>query len=158
MAATLILSFRSFRMAAIIAAVAGLATGLSLLALRTFGYPLGFMAIVGTMGLVGVAINDAIVVLAALRADPRARTGDLEAVREVVVRSTRHVLSTTVTTVVGFTPLILDGGGFWPPVAVAIAGGVVGATMLALGFVPAAFRILVRRRPVAVAELVPALA
>ncbi|MHC4958942.1 MAG: efflux RND transporter permease subunit [Planctomycetota bacterium] len=141
MAATLVLSFNSFRFGAIIAFVAMLCVGLAFLSLWLFGYPFGFMAIVGTMGLVGVAINDAIVVLAALRDDKRARTGDREAVREVVVRSTRHIVSTTVTTGAGFLPLILAGGGFWPPLAVSIVGGVMGATMLALYFVPAAFLI-----------------
>lgn len=146
MVATLVLSFQSFRLAAVIGAVGFLSVGLSLGALAVAGYPFGFMAIVGTMGLIGVAINDSIVVLSALRADPRARAGDREAVRAVVLRSTRHVVSTTITTAAGFTPLILAGGEFWPPVAVAIAGGVSGATLLALGFVPAAF-LLTRRLP-----------
>ncbi len=139
MVATLVLSFGSFRIAAIIGVVAGLSAGLGTGALWVFGYPFGFMAIVGTMGLIGVAINDAIVVMAALREDQQARQGDRCAVRNVVVHSTRHVVATSLTTMAGFTPLILAGGGFWPPLAVAIAGGVGGATLLALYFVPSAF-------------------
>ncbi|MDC0935803.1 efflux RND transporter permease subunit, partial [Pirellulales bacterium] len=145
MAATLVLSFSSFRVAALIGAVALLSVGLSLGALATFGYPFGFMAIVGSMGLIGVAINDTIVVLAALREDPQARLGHPEAVRDVVVRSTRHVLSTTLTTIAGFLPLILAGGGFWPPLATAIAGGVAGATILALYFAPSGYILLMCR-------------
>jgi multidrug efflux pump subunit AcrB len=139
MAATLVLSFNSFRMAFIIAAVAGLSAGLALGSLWVFGYPFGFMAIVGTMGLVGIAVNDAIVVLAALRQHPQARLGDAEAVQEVVLDETRHVLSTSITTIAGFTPLLIAGGGFWPPLAVAISGGVAGATVLGLYFVPSAY-------------------
>ena len=139
MVATLVLSFNSFRMAALIGAVAILAAGLSLGSLALFGFPFGFMGIVGTMGLIGVAINDSIVVLAALREDSQASTGDPVAVRRVVVHSTRHVLSTTFTTVAGFMPLILGGGGFWPPLATCISGGVLGATFLALVFVPSGF-------------------
>lgn len=145
MVATLVLSFSSFRMAGLIGAVAVLSVGLSLGALALFGYPFGFMGIVGTMGLIGVAINDSIVVLAALREDPLAREGDPAAVRDVVVRSTRHVLSTTLTTIAGFLPLLLGGGGFWPPLATSIAGGVSGATILALYFVPAGFVLLMCR-------------
>ena len=103
------------------------------------------MAIVGTMGLIGVAINDSIVVLAALRKDERARAGDVDATLHVVSGATRHVLSTSLTTMAGFTPLLLAGGGFWPPLAVAIGGGVAGATLLALTFVPAASILLARR-------------
>lgn len=146
MLATLVLCFNSFRLAALIAVVAGLSAGLAMLALWLFDYPFGFTAIVGTMGLIGVAVNDSIVVLAALREDPQARLGEREAVGTVVMRSTRHVLSTTVTTMAGFTPLLISGGGFWPPVAVAIGGGVAGATLLALYFIPSAYMLLMRRR------------
>ncbi|MGI9455236.1 MAG: efflux RND transporter permease subunit [Aeoliella sp.] len=149
-AATLVLSFSSFRFAGIIALVAAMSGGLGFGSLWLFGYPFGFMAIVGTMGLIGVAINDSIVVLAALREDKLARIGDPVAVRGVVVRSSRHILATTFTTIAGFLPLILEGGGFWPPLAVTIAGGVTGATLLALVFVPSTY--LLVNRVVQVAE------
>jgi multidrug efflux pump subunit AcrB len=155
MAATLVLSFQSFRMSAIIAGVAALSVGLAMGALWITGHPFGFMAIVGTMGLMGIAINDSIVVLAALRGDERARSGELRGIVDVVVRSTRHVLSTTVTTVAGFIPLLMETEGLWPPLAVSIAGGVVGATLLALTFVPGLYALSTRRRS-EVAALVPA--
>ena len=145
MVATLVLSFSSFRMAGIIGAIATLSGGLGVGALWLFGYPFGFMAIVGTMGLIGVAINDAIVVLAAIREDKAARTGDPDAVREVVLHASRHVVATTLTTIAGFVPLLLGGGGFWPPLAVSIAGGVSGATILALYFAPSAYIALMCR-------------
>jgi len=146
MVATLVLSFSSFRMAGIIAVVGALSVGLGLLALKLFDYPFGFMAILGTMGLVGIAINDSIVVLAAIRNHPDARRGDPVAVENVVAAETRHVLATTLTTIAGFTPLLASGGTFWPPLAVAIAGGVTGATLLALYFVPSAHLLLIGRR------------
>jgi len=139
MLAVLVLSFQSFRLACLIGGVAFLSIGLGTGALWVFGYPFGFMAIIGTMGLVGVAINDSIVVLAALREDPLAKQGDAEAVRDVVTRASRHVIATTFTTAAGFIPLIVAGGGFWPPLAVAIAGGVGGATLLALYFTPCVY-------------------
>lgn len=74
-----ILSFDSFRLAALIFPVAFLAVGLALFGVWLFGYPFGFVAIVGTMGLVGLAINDAIVVLTALGNAPAARKGDTAA-------------------------------------------------------------------------------
>ncbi len=155
MMAALVLSFRSFRLAAMIGAVAFLAVGLGLGALWLFGMPFGFMAIIGTMGLVGVAINDSIVVLAAIQEDEAARNGDADALREVVIRATRHVVATSLTTIAGFLPLIIAGGGFWPPLAVTIAGGVGGATILALIFVPACYLIAMKRSftcPVAASE------
>ncbi len=139
MVSILVISFRSFRIAFIIASVAGLAVGLGPAALWYFGYPFGFMAILGTMGLMGLAVNDSIVVMAGIRADPDASRGDVAAIVNVVNGCTRHVLSTTFTTIAGFLPLILSGGDFWPPLAITVAGGVGGATLLALYFVPAAY-------------------
>lgn len=57
------------------------------------------------------------------------------------------MIATTLATIGGFTPLILFGGRFWPPMATAIAGGVVGCSILALYYVPALFRGIRRRSP-----------
>ncbi len=146
MAATIVLTFNSFRMATIIFAVAFLSVGLAMLAVWLFGHPMGFVAIVGTMGLVGLAINDAIVVLNHLLSDSRSASAEPEATADVVLDATRHILATTLTTIGGFLPLILFGGRFWPPMATAIAGGVIGASILALYFVPSVFVSLQRRK------------
>ncbi len=55
----------------------------------------------------------------------------------------RHVVSTTLTTIGGFIPLLFAGGSFWPPLAIVIAGGVSGATILATLFIPSTY-VLVR--------------
>jgi multidrug efflux pump subunit AcrB len=145
MIATLVASFRSFRVAFIIAVVGGLSIGLGLGALWAFRFPFGFMGVVGTMGLVGVAVNDAIVVMAGIRDNKSARAGDPEAIADIVIRRTRHIVATSLTTMAGFTPLVLGGGGFWPPVAITIAGGVGGATILALLFVPSFYLLFIGR-------------
>lgn len=137
MVLTLVVSFGSFRHALIVIVVGGLSIGMGPLALWVGGFPFGFMAIVGTMGLVGIAINDSIVVLAAIAENESASGGDVEATCSVVIGCTRHILATTLTTIAGFVPLILAGGKFWPPLAVTIAGGVGGATLMALLLAPA---------------------
>jgi multidrug efflux pump subunit AcrB len=144
MAGTIVLTFNSFRLASLIFVVAFLSIGLALVGVWLFGYPMGFLAIIGTMGLVGLAINDAIVMLTALREDPRTQLADVDETAEVVIDATRHILSTTFTTIGGFLPLILFGGRFWPPMATAIAGGVGGASILALYLVPSVY-IAIRR-------------
>jgi multidrug efflux pump subunit AcrB len=139
MVATLVLSLGSFRLAALMGAIAIFSIGLSFLAIWLFGYPFGFNPIIGTVGAIGVVINDAISILAAIQDDPIAATGNKKAIVETIIHSTRHVLTTTFTSIFGFVPLILGGGGFWPPLAIAIAGGVCGATLLSLYFIPAAY-------------------
>jgi multidrug efflux pump subunit AcrB len=102
--------------------------------------------IIGLLGLMGLAINSAIVILAELKANNSAVVGNKQAITEGVLSCTRHISSTTITTVGGFLPLILSGGKFWPPFAVAIAGGTVLTTLLSFYFVPAAFYLMAKRK------------
>jgi multidrug efflux pump subunit AcrB len=158
MTATLVLTFNSFALAGCIGIIALLSVGLGLLALWISGYPFGFTAILGTIGLIGIAVNEATVVLAALQADPRASLGDRSAVQEVVVHSTRHMIATTITDTAGFTPLLFDPTGFWNPLAIIIAGGLGGVTLLSLYFVPSVFLLLVRKKksvPISASHFVP---
>ena len=151
--ATVVLTFNSFRLTAIAFAVAGLSAGLSMLALALFDYPFGINAIIGLIGSIGVSINAALIVLSGLQEDPRASAGDRGAMAAVVAGSARHIVSTTITTVGGFLPLILAGGGFWPPFAMAVAGGVALSVTLAFAFTPQMFALtLPRSRPVAAAR------
>jgi multidrug efflux pump subunit AcrB len=144
MAIVVILSLNSFRQAALIGIIAILSVGLALFGVRLFSYPFGYMALIGSLGMMGLAINGGIIVLSALKANQSAVDGDLEATANVVVDATRHIISTTVTTIGGFVPLIVAGGTFWPPLATAIAGGVGGSAIIALYLVPASFRLLTR--------------
>ena len=59
-------------------------------------------------------------------------------ITEVVIRSTRHIITTSVTTIGGFAPLIFTSV-FFRPLAWAMTIGVLGATLLALLYIPAMF-------------------
>ncbi|WNC69771.1 efflux RND transporter permease subunit [Thalassotalea nanhaiensis] len=142
-----VLSFNSFRVSSIIFISAFMSTGLGLFSVYVFNHPFGFTVIIGLLGLMGLAINSAIVILAELKADPAAISGDENAIINGVLSCTRHISSTTITTVGGFLPLILAGGGFWPPFAIAIAGGTVLTTLLSFYFVPAAFYLMSNKKP-----------
>ncbi|OIN28844.1 efflux RND transporter permease subunit [Vibrio barjaei] len=141
-----VMSFNSFRLSTIIFMVAGLAGGLGLLSVWVFNYPFGFTVIIAMLGIMGLAINAAIVILAELRLDEKASSGDIDASVDAVMACTRHITSTTITTVGGFMPLIIAGGGFWPPFAVAIAGGTVLTTLISFYFVPVVYRMMVKPR------------
>ncbi|MGB0905264.1 MAG: efflux RND transporter permease subunit, partial [Mangrovicoccus sp.] len=140
--ATVVLTFSSFRLAAVTFVVAILSAGLSILALAVFNYPFGITAIIGVIGSIGVSINAALIILSGLQADPEARQGDPDAMTNVVMDSSRHIISTTVTTFGGFLPLILGGGGFWPPFAMSIAGGVLLSTVVSFYFTPQVFALI----------------
>ncbi len=136
------LVFNSFRMAILVMSVGFMSIGLAFGGVWMFNLPLGFNAILGGLGLLGISINGTIVVLALLNADEAAKADDVIAQREVVVAATRHIIATTLTTMGGFVPIILQGDVFWMPLATGIAGGVAGSAILALYFTPAIFRIM----------------
>lgn len=142
--ATIVLTFNSFRLSAVAFIVAGLSAGLSILSLAIFQYPFGINAVIGVIGSIGVSINAAIIILTGLQQDEGAVRGDRESMVQVVMDSSRHIVSTTVTTFGGFLPLILEGGGFWPPFAMSIAGGVLLSTVVSFYFTPPMFALLYR--------------
>lgn len=148
MVTSLVLAFKSGKLAGIIGLVAVLSAGFGLLSLWISGYALGFNPLLGVTGLIGVAINGSIVILAGIQADEKAKAGDHQAIVDVTLSSTRHIMSTTLTTIAGFIPLILFvGGQFWPPLAVVIAGGVGFSILLSLWFTPSIYVLIKRNKP-----------
>ncbi|MEQ8825426.1 MAG: efflux RND transporter permease subunit [Filomicrobium sp.] len=142
--ASIVMTFGSYRLSVVTGVVALLSVGLSLLALALFNYPFGIQAVIGVIGSIGVSINAAIIIMTALQEDKDALRGDLDAIAGRVMAQSRHIVSTTITTFGGFLPLILEGGGFWPPFAMAIGGGVLLSTVVSFYFVPPAFALLAR--------------
>ncbi|MGB1141646.1 MAG: efflux RND transporter permease subunit, partial [Halioglobus sp.] len=145
MLATILITFNSWRLSGVAVLVCICSFGLSLLSLAIFQYPFGIMAFTGTIGSIGVSINAAIIIMTGLQKSPAANRGDLVAVRNVVMDSSRHIVSTTATTVGGFLPLILEGSEFWPPFAMAIAGGVLLSTIVSFFLVPPLYTLVHRR-------------
>jgi multidrug efflux pump subunit AcrB len=142
--ATLLMTFNSWRLAAVALLVCVCSMGLSLLSLAIFRYPFGIQPMIGVIGSIGVSINAAIIIMTALQAHEGARLGGLFAIRSVVMDSSRHIISTTVTTFGGFLPLILEGSKLWPPFAMAIAGGVLLSTIISFFLVPPMFLVVMR--------------
>ena len=62
---------------------------------------------------------------------------------EVVIRSTRHIITTSLTTIGGFLPLIF-ASIFFKPLAWGMTIGVLGATLTALLYIPAMFMVIKR--------------
>ncbi|MEH6582892.1 MAG: efflux RND transporter permease subunit [Halioglobus sp.] len=152
--ATIVLTFNSWRLSAIAFLVCFCSLGLSLLSLEIFGYPFGVQALIGVIGSIGVSINAAIIIMTALQLNEAAMRGSLFAIREVVMDSSRHIVSTTLTTFGGFLPLILEGSQFWPPFAMAIAGGVLLSTIVSFFLVPPLFALVNRQTQLAIESTV----
>ena len=141
MAGAIMLVFNSFRMMLLIVTAGILSVFFAFIGVWLFNLPFGFNAIIGSLGLFGIAINGTIVVLSLLRGSEEAMADDIIAQREIVMDATRHIVATTLTTMGGFVPILLSGDAFWLPLAAGIAGGVGGSALLALYFTPAVFRL-----------------
>ncbi|MEM1159092.1 MAG: efflux RND transporter permease subunit [Verrucomicrobiota bacterium] len=143
--ATLILTFRSVILAALLVVAAGLSVGFGLATTWVAQFPISFNTILGSLGLIGLAFNNSIVVIAAIRSETVARSGEMDAVYHAVMGTSQHIVSTTLTTIGGFMPLLLLAGGeFWPSLAIVLGGGVGGSMLIALILVPAAYLLLCR--------------
>jgi multidrug efflux pump subunit AcrB len=103
----------------------------------------GFMTFLGVIALVGIVINNAIVLLDRIRIEEVENGREpADAVIEAAQRRLRPILLTTATTVGGLLPLWLGGGPMWEPMAIAIIFGLAFATALTLGFVPILYSLL----------------
>jgi len=135
---SLVAALNSFRQAGLILSVAILCVGLAFVGLTIGQANFGFIGLVGAVGLIGLSINDSIVVLSHIKEANQNNNLDLNGLVEVVIRSTRHVLTTTVTTLGGFLPLLITSI-FFQPLAWAMSGGIFGATIIALLYIPGAY-------------------
>ena len=136
----LVSALNSFRQATLILSVAGWCTGLAFLGLTLGQANFGFMGLVGAIGLAGLSINDSIVVLSHIKEAHAKSPINKEDLVEVIIRSTRHVITTSATTIGGFMPLLITSI-FFEPLAWAMAGGVIGSTIIAVFYIPACYAI-----------------
>ncbi len=106
---------------------------------------IGFMTILGIVSLAGIVTKNAIVLIE--RIDVEIRHNGLEpprAIVEAAQRRMRPILLTSVTTIFGLLPLWVNSTPMWPPMAVSIIFGLLFATLLTLGIVPALYALLFR--------------
>ena len=133
-------ALNSFKQAGLILSVAIWCTGLAFMGLTIGQANFGFIGLVGAIGLIGLSINDSIVVLSHIKESNANSPINKEDLVDVVMRSTRHVITTSATTIGGFLPLLLSSV-FFQPLAWAMAGGIIGSAIIALFYIPACYAI-----------------
>ena len=141
----LVFALNSFRETLLILSVAILSIGLSFIGLIIGQQNFGFIATIGAIGLIGLSINDSIIVLSHIKERAKKSLMTKSDLIEVVIRSTRHIITTSLTTLGGFLPLIF-ASVFFRPLAWAMSVGVLGATLTALLYIPAIYILLNRVR------------
>ena len=114
----------------------------SMFGLWIFNQPFSFTAGLGLLALLGVVVNNAILLIEYIN---RARQDGLtieEACKSSVKRRFRPIMLTTVTTVVGLVPLALSASSFFTPMAVTLMTGLMISTLLTLIVIPTLYSLI----------------
>lgn len=140
--------FQSFKQPVIIALAIPLSFIGVIFGLMVTRVPFGIMAFFGVVALMGVVVNDAIVLIA--HVNGLRKEGFL--VREALIKAGRNrlrpIILTTVTTLAGMIPLSLNlagGAEYWRPLAVSLIFGLAVSSFLTLIIVPVLYSILESR-------------
>jgi multidrug efflux pump subunit AcrB len=134
MLTVLIFQLRSFQKLVIVLSVAPLGLIGVVLALLTFNRPLGFVAILGVLALLGMITKNAVILLGQIDAERDAGKDIMTAVIDASSARFRPIMLTAISTVLGMIPIAPTV--FWGPMAFAIMGGLLVATILTLIFLP----------------------
>jgi HAE1 family hydrophobic/amphiphilic exporter-1 len=118
-------------------------------ALRLTGDGLHTMSLIGVVILIGIVVNDAIVKVDFIVQARERGAGLRDAILEAGSVRLRPIIMTTVTTVLGLTPMALGigrGADLRAPLAVSVIGGLLVATVLTLIVVPVVYSVVERAR------------
>ncbi|MCX7898089.1 MAG: efflux RND transporter permease subunit [Rhodocyclaceae bacterium] len=107
------------------------------LALFLFRAPYGFVANLGVIALAGMILRNTVILIDQIEQDERAGVPPWEAIVGATVRRFRPIMLTAAAAVLAMIPLSRQI--FWGPMAIAIMGGLVVATVLTLFFLPALY-------------------
>ena len=145
----------------VIMTAAPLALTGALVALWVSSTPLSAPVFLGAVLLIGIVVNNAILLVEYIEQGRARGLPDMEAVVEAGAVRLRPILMTTLTTVVGMLPLAIGldaGGALMQPLAVAVVGGLLSSMLLTLVLIPCLYLVaqpaaqrvigfLTRRRP-----------
>lgn len=114
------------------------------LALIITARPFGFVAQLGVIALFGMIIRNSVILVDQIEQDRAAGVDPHEAIIGSTIRRSRPILLTAAAAVLAMIPLMRSQ--FWGPMAVAIMGGLIVATLLTLFFLPALYAAAYRIR------------
>ncbi|KPF45790.1 efflux RND transporter permease subunit [Rhizobium sp. AAP43] len=114
-------------------------------ALLISGAPFGFVAILGVIALLGIIIRNSIILIDQIDQDIAAGMDRGEAIIGSAVRRFRPITLTALTAVLALIPI--SRGIFWGPLAYAMMGGILVATVLTILVLPAAYSLFFGRSP-----------
>ena len=133
----LMLQLHSFSRSVLVFLTGPLGVAGAALALLILQRPFGFVAQLGVIALFGMIIRNSVILVDQIEQDIAAGAAPWDAIVDSAVRRFRPIVLTAATAVLAMIPL--SRSVFWGPMAVAIMGGLVVATLLTMLFLPALY-------------------
>ncbi len=134
--AVLVLQFRSILQPLIVFAAIPLAVSGSFLALYITGWSFSFFAFVGLISLIGIVVNNSIILVDYINQLRNEGMALSEALVLGSLRRFKPIVLTTITTILGLLPLTLQATNQWSPLCWTIIGGMISSSVLVLVVVP----------------------
>ena len=141
----LMIQFNSFVQPLVILLTLPLAFIGAIAGLLLTGQPFSFTALLGIASLIGIVVNDAILLLEFINRARQKGMSISQAVRQSSDQRFIPIMTTTATTVVALIPLALSGNELFVPLAVSLMFGLLVATVLTLVVIPVLYTWLVRK-------------
>lgn len=145
MATLLMVQLQSFGKLALVISVAPLGLIGVVAALLPSGAPLGFVAILGVLALIGIIIRNSVILVTQIDEFLAQGKAPWDAVVEATCHRVRPILLTAAAASLGMIPIAREV--FWGPMAYAMIGGILAGTALTLIFLPALYVAAYRIRP-----------
>lgn len=141
----IMIQMQSFRLTFVVLCVAPLGLIGVVAALVPSGAPLGFVAILGVLALVGILIRNSVILVDEIEALKARGIATWDAVFQATDTRARPILLTAAAASLALIPISRQI--FWGPMAYAMMGGIIAGTVITLVFAPALYVAVFRVRP-----------
>ncbi len=140
----LLIQFNSFRQPLVILLTIPLSTFGSIVGLTLAGQSLSFTAILGIVSLLGIVVNNAIILVDFINMERSEGKSILVACYDAVDKRFRPIMLSTITTVIGLTPLIYSGSELFVPMAISLMSGLMVSTVFTLVVIPVVYSLFIK--------------
>ncbi|HWQ31157.1 MAG TPA: efflux RND transporter permease subunit [Negativicutes bacterium] len=137
--AILMVQFNSFLQPLIIMLTIPLSIIGSVLGLFIFRQPLSFTALLGMVSLLGIVVNNAIILVDYINSERKLGKTIETACKDAVNTRFRPIMLTTTTTVIGLVPLVMSGSQLFAPMSISLVFGLMLSTLLTLVIIPVVY-------------------
>ena len=138
----LMIQMQNFKHLLLVMSVAPLGVIGVVLALLLTQQPMGFVALLGVVALIGMIVRNSVILVHQIEVEKEEGRQDWDAVVEATVLRFRPIMLTAAAAILGMIPIAPTV--FWGPMASAIMGGLAVATLLTLIFLPSLYIIWFR--------------